>query len=121
MGGSYTLGPVKASLGYVSETMMTATPIHTTNKYLFGGLKYTVTPLLYVTGAYYAFRNSTANVSGREDVSILSAVYSLSKRTQLYADIDNTHFTGVFLHNATLNASGRSNSFGASAGINVLF
>lgn len=121
VGGAYKLGPVRFSVGYTSETRQTAMNQDVKDKYLWGGVKYTITPVWAVTAAYYDLKNTTADISGRKDVAIAGVTYALSKRTNLYADIDNTHFTGGYVTNSTLNPSQRSNQFGASIGINHWF
>ena len=119
-GGAVSLGPVEAMGGYSLAMQSVPSTVHgaTRNQYVWGGLRYEATPFLNVTAAYYDNKNSTAGVDGRKDVAILGVTYALSKRTLLYADIDYTHFTGVYVTNATLNPSGHEKQTGFSIGMN---
>ena len=71
--------------------------------------------------AYYDDKNATNGVDGRKDVAILGVSYALSKNTELYADIDYTHFTGGYVTNATLNPSLHEKQTGVSFGMNHFF
>ncbi|MGF6753511.1 putative porin [Paraburkholderia sp. GAS42] len=122
-GGTLSLGPVDAMVGYslnIQDTPASAKS-QTRNQYLWGGLRYQATPFFNVTAAYYDNKNKTAAVDGRKDVAILGIVYLLSKRTELYADIDYTKFTGGYVTNSTLNPSGHSKQTGVSFGMNHWF
>jgi predicted porin len=122
-GGAVTLGPVDLMGGY--SLVMQGVPVtidgRTRNQYLWGGFRYHVSPFFNVTGAYYDDKNTTNGVDGRKDVSILGINYVLSKRTELYADIDYTHFTGGYVTNATLNPSVHAKQTGVSFGMNHRF
>jgi len=123
-GGAVTLGPVDLMAGYSLAMQSVPSPAHggaTRNQYMWGGFRYKVSTFFDVTGAYYDNKNSTAGVDGRKDVSILGVTYSLSKSTQLYADIDYTHFTGGYVTNLTLNPSGHAKQTGVSFGMNHNF
>ncbi|MDQ0626285.1 putative porin [Paraburkholderia graminis] len=122
-GGTVSVGPVDVMAGYsldLQDTPASARSM-TRNQYLWGGLRYQATPFFSVTAAYYDNKNKTGGVDGRKDVAILGIDYLLSKRTELYADIDYTHFTGVYVTNATLNASGHAKQTGISFGMNHWF
>lgn len=122
-GGAVTLGPVDVMAGYSLFLQAVPSTMHsqTRNAYLWGGVRYQVTSFFNVTAAYYDNKNKTNGVDGRKDVAILGVNYLLSKRTELYADIDYTHFTGVYVTNATLNASGHAKQTGISFGMNHWF
>jgi predicted porin len=119
-GGAVTLGPVDVMGGYSLATQAVPSTVfgETRNQYLWGGLRYQATPFFNVTAAYYDNKNATAGVEGRKDVAILGITYSLSKSTQLYADIDYTRFTGGYATNVTLNPSGHDKQTGVSFGMN---
>ncbi|MEC5404598.1 porin [Paraburkholderia sp. MPAMCS5] len=122
-GGAVTLGPVDVMAGYsldLQDTPASARSM-TRNQYLWGGLRYQATPFFNVTAAYYDDKNKTGGVDGRKGVAIIGIDYLLSKRTELYADIDYTHFTGVYVTNATLNLSGHQKQTGISFGMNHWF
>ncbi|RJF97432.1 porin [Noviherbaspirillum saxi] len=83
-GANYTFGPVKAFAGYRSlKDTVAAAPVRS-NLY-WAGLKYKLTPALDLTGAgYYTDRKN----SGADPWSfVLSADYSLSKRTDAYTTL----------------------------------
>jgi predicted porin len=122
-GGAVVIGPVDMMAGYSVDLQNVATGVHglTRNQYLWGGLKYHVSPFVNIAAAYYDDDNSTNGVSGRKDVAIINVTYSLSKQTQLYADVDYTRYTGVYMTSATLNPSGHSKVPGVSLGINKWF
>ncbi|HEY4298970.1 MAG TPA: porin [Paraburkholderia sp.] len=122
-GGAVTLGPVDVMGGYSLATQAVPSTAHgeTRNQYLWGGFRYHATSVFNVTAAYYDDKNSTNGVDGRKGVAILGINYLLSKSTELYADIDYTHFTGGYVTNATLNPSLHSKQTGVSFGMNHLF
>ena len=117
------IGPVDMMVGYSVDLQNVAAGVHglTRNQYLWGGLKYHVTPFVNIAAAYYDDDNTTNGVSGRKDVAIINVTYSLSKQTQLYADVDYTRYTGVYMTSATLNPSGHPKVPGVSLGINKWF
>jgi predicted porin len=117
------IGPVDLIAGYSLDLQSVPTGVSglTRNRYLWGGLKYNVSPFVNIAAAYYDDDNSTNGMSGRKDVAIINATYSLSKQTQLYAGIDYTRYTGVYMASATLNPSGHSKVPGVSFGINQWF
>ncbi|CAB3757167.1 porin [Paraburkholderia solisilvae] len=122
-GGAYTLGPVTALGGWSLNLQNTATAVtgSTKNQYLWGGLRYQITPFIQVIGAYYDNKNITAGVHGRKDVSIVGVTYALSKKTLLYADFDYTKYRGGEITNITLNPSTHASQTGISFGMNHLF
>ena len=87
---AYTIGPVKFDAVYANrETTNNLTGARLTKEDGSQvGVKYTVTPTLYVTGAFgVGKRETTAAGVADKDASgyLLSAVYDLSKRSNLYA------------------------------------
>jgi predicted porin len=122
-GGAVTLGPVDVMGGYSLATQAVPATVHgeTRNQYLWGGFRYHVSPVVNVTGAYYDNKNSTVGVDGRKDVAILGVTYVLSKSTELYADVDYTHFTGGYVTNAVLNPSLHQKQTGVSFGMSHAF
>ncbi|MEZ0601165.1 porin [Paraburkholderia sp. IW21] len=122
-GGAYTLGPVTGLAGWATNMQNTTTAAGGSikNQYLWGGLRYQVDPFVQVTAAYYDNKNSTAGISGRKDVAILGVTYDLSKRTNLYADVDYTKFKGGLVTNKVLNPSTHASQTGVSVGINHWF
>jgi predicted porin len=97
VGAAYTWGPVKGMLGYARNK----NPMfdNGTNQYTyFGGLVYSVTPMLDLTAAYYRDKYNANNVVGKKDgkadTVVVIADYKLSKRTDVYASYDYTR-TGL--------------------------
>ncbi len=97
VGAAYTLGPVKGMLGYArnKNPMFNGAPADGTNQYTyFGGLVYSVTPMLDLTAAYYRDKYNANNVvgfqDGKADTVVVIADYKLSKRTDVYASYDYT-------------------------------
>jgi predicted porin len=122
-GGGVTFGPFEVMGGYSLDMQAVPSTMRgrTRNQYMWGGVRYQVTPSFNMTGAYYDDKNTTNGVDGRKGVALVGVTYALSKRTVLYADIDYTHFTGVYVTNATLNPSGHDKQTGFSFGINHWF
>lgn len=114
-GGAYTAGPWRANLGYIEEIQETAA-FDTRNRYVLAGLSYRFEPTFAVTGGYYATRNKTAGLDGKRRLYLISAVYSLSKRTDLYLENDRATFSGTLLP-----ATARTGQTGISTGINHFF
>ena len=87
VGGSYDFGVVKTFLGYRSlrdEVVAVGAPTVRSNLY-WAGLTYNATPALKLTGA--AYKTNRKN-SGQDPLSVvLSADYSLSKRTDAYVTL----------------------------------
>jgi len=86
---AYTYGPVKVDAVYAQRTSTNNLTGAQTGKVsgTQAGVKYTVTPVIYVTGAYGVGKVETtaANVADKDTSGyLLSAVYDLSKRTNLY-------------------------------------
>jgi predicted porin len=120
LGGAYTFGPAKVSLGYVNEKTPVAGAPDNANKYLWTGVAYTVSPAVAVTGAWYQLKNSAGTTAvpttGKKSWFILSTTYALSKRTNLYADIDSLKPTGN-----QITASIPRHQTGLSVGVNHAF
>lgn len=96
VGGAYTWGPVKGMLGYArGKNRMTTGGANSDNGYTyFGGLVYSVTPMLDLTAAYYRDKYNANNAAGQKDgkadTVVVVADYKLSKRTDVYASYDYT-------------------------------
>jgi predicted porin len=118
VGGAYTFGPFRATVGYVNEDQKTVGSVgDTTNKYAWGGLNYTVSSNIALTTAYYTLKNTTAGVNGKKNVAMLGAVYYLSKTFYFYGEIDNTSYKDGYVTNLALNPNGHSSQNGISLGM----
>ncbi|MFT5643063.1 MAG: putative porin [Janthinobacterium sp.] len=111
VGGAYKIGAVKMSAGYADQTLTVVGAPDTSDKYAWVGAAYQFSPVLDLRTAYYQVKNSTANADGKKDVFIVSSVYSLSKRTVLYAEIDHDNFDGTLVKN------NQSSQLGVSVGM----
>jgi len=117
LGGAYIFGPVKGMLGYAYNKVGLATSQSWNQNTIFGGLVYSVTPVIDVTAAYYRHKLNAASSGvvgakdGKADVYVLVADYKLSKRTDLYAEYDYTR---------TGSKDGLQNAYFDSSSANVL-
>lgn len=114
MGGAYSAGAVRLTAGYTDEKQLTPT-VATTNKYIWAGVNYRVTPKVEISTAYYTIRNNTAWVEGKKALYLLAATYSLSKSTLLYAEVDKARFDGRSI------PFGQTSQTGFSAGVSHQF
>lgn len=115
LGGAYTVGGWRANLGYADERQETAGP-DTTNKHRLAGLSYRFAPTFALSSGYYETRNRTAGVNGKRRMLMLSALYTLSKRTDLYLESDRALFKGSLLP-----STAQSGQTGVSMGLNHWF
>jgi predicted porin len=117
VGGAYSFGNLRASVGYANQRDQVLGKSDTVTEYSWAGLQYNLTAPLQVIGAYYLTtkKQALAPADGRKGIFILSATYNLSKRTNLYAEVDRNKYSGNFI------LLGQSGQTGVSAGINTLF
>jgi predicted porin len=96
-GGSYQLGDVRLSVGYIRTTIDTPSLTRLNGaKNLWAGASYRVTPAVSLTLGYYRTTLDKADrEAARRNFAILGATYALSNRTSLYVDIDRAELTGV--------------------------
>jgi predicted porin len=118
IGAAYVFAPFRVAGGYAVNTTdaSATTDTETTDAWL--GASYNLTPAAQVTLAYYrTTREVTGTAETRRNLVVLGGTYALSKRTNLYADIDRASFKGAFpTRPGTL-----SNATGISVGVNHLF
>ena len=140
VGGAYTFGPARIAAGYARETQDRVTGGSAQQKNAWVGGSYEITPALGLAAAYYdtkvenlAFGSSGSTADGKRQLFIIGTTYALSKRTNLYADVDYTRFKNG-LENVAAAANGgvgggsqlplaspRSGQTGVSVGIMHLF
>lgn len=122
VGASYATGAFRVAGGYAKATQDTSATTENDTKDLWLGGSYNVTPAAQVSLAYY---RTTADVSGvqagRRNLVILGGTYALSKRTNLYADLDVAKLKGAtrLVETATGRIEDRVTGF--SVGVNHLF
>ncbi|MBC7573407.1 MAG: porin [Herminiimonas sp.] len=92
-GGSYTFGPLRASVGYAHEDRKTNAADHV-ERNLWTGLRYNLMPTVQLVGGYFKTNISSNAGSSRKDMFVVSAAYLLSKRTTLFVEMDHANFHG---------------------------
>jgi predicted porin len=120
LGGAYTIGPVKLSAGYADQKLAVVAASDTTDEWAWVGAAYDVSPVLEVSAAYYQVKNKTLNVNGKKELFMLSSVYSMSKRTKLYAEIDHSDVNGAMRFSNVSSSTipnNNKNQLGVSAGM----
>jgi predicted porin len=115
LGGAYKFGDARVTAGY-SDEKQEITGRDLKNKLAWGGVSYKFTPVFEVTGAYYQSKASVATGDGKRELFIVGATYMLSKRTNLYAEVDRNKYSGVMIPSTR-----QSGQTGVSAGVNHLF
>ncbi|SMG55192.1 porin [Paraburkholderia susongensis] len=102
IGGTAQLGPVRLYANYLSlaVTGASATSPQRRSKIPTVGLVYMPTPAVALTAAFYndvaSNLGNVAGASGRKATSYAIAEYFLSKRTELYAEVDRNGFSGAY-------------------------
>jgi predicted porin len=143
LGGNYSFSGVKVTAGYTDQqadagfvpSAGALTGYTVANPYAFVGagatatgvklavtdlgLTYHFTPALNVVGAFYQTKLSANGVSSSQfNTYVVRARYALSKSTDLYAELDQSHSNGV----APTSAAGQATSYtGLAAGLQVRF
>ncbi|WP_133648728.1 porin [Paraburkholderia flava] len=118
VGAGYRIGPVRLSGGFMSEDLQNPAAAHQVTNNGFGGLSWTITPVLVFRGAYYQTTVSNDKAS-RRGLSVLSLAYLLSRRTTLYSEFDYTSYKHATV--STLNPAGVSSQTAFTVGLDVLF
>jgi predicted porin len=121
VGGSYSIGELRLIAGYNNEKVATTT-VDNTQKTGWLGASYNVSPAVGLTAAWYQTKLSGpapvgTSGDGKKDMFIVGTTYALSKRTNFYADIDTTKFSGV----ALTSSLGNERQTGVSVGLNHMF
>ncbi|SNT26745.1 Outer membrane protein (porin) [Noviherbaspirillum humi] len=96
IGAAYAAAPFRVAVGYIDERQDGITGDSRVRNAWVGG-SYNFTPALSLTAAYYETKlTPSATAESKRRLFIVGGAYSLSKRTNLYADIDYTRFNGTF-------------------------
>ena len=115
IGGAFKAGPFRAVLGYIDDKVSTGTAAgEKKTKNIWGGGSFTVSPMVEASLAVYQTKVSGAFPEGKRTLYIAGVTYGFSKRTNLYADIDQSKFTGSLL-------TVKDKQNGLSIGINHTF
>ncbi|WP_136420416.1 porin [Herbaspirillum sp. ST 5-3] len=129
IGGAYATGPYRVALGYIDEQQDVGSAKAKIRNLWLGG-SYNFTPALKLTGGFYRTKNTTtAGVDGKRDLFIVAGSYALSKRTDLYLEVDRAKFTSAFSNQYTASpigipagaANGLLSQTGISMGMNHTF
>ncbi|MES2261806.1 MAG: porin [Pseudomonadota bacterium] len=115
-GGGFKGRTTTFKVGHARERQATASAGEYRNRTTWAGASHNVTPALEVTLAAYRSRFDSLASGGRRDLLLLGGAYALSRRTNLYAELDLNRYQG-----ALIPASGKERQRGASFGINCLF
>lgn len=117
LGGAYKVGALKISAGFLSTETKSPTELEAKNAWI--GANYIINPVLSLTAGYYRTRlDIFGKQAGERQLGIVGAIYALSKRTALYAEVDRVKLSGVV---AQFLAGGQAGQTGISAGIHHLF
>jgi predicted porin len=114
LGGGYRFGPMRVTVGYINEEQET-TAVDRTTKNAWAGLQYDMTSQIELTGAFYQTKTSAGGLPGKRNLAMLGSTYALSKRTNLYAEIDRSKLSGLAISN------GQTSQTGISVGMNHYF
>jgi predicted porin len=133
VGGAYTFGAARVAVGFAKETQDLQAGNSIQQKNAWVGGSYDLTPALGLTAAYYDTRVSNiaaTGVDGKRQLLMVGATYALSKRTNVYADVDYSRYKDgliggsdtVTSNQVPLNsANGQSHLTGLSVGVNHVF
>jgi len=87
LGGTYETGPAKIFLAHLQHKLDTA---NRRNNATHLGLRYQITPTVSVIGSFDFDKLKTATTDGDRTTTSAMVLYDLSKRTQLYVEVDHT-------------------------------
>ncbi|MGN6317827.1 porin [Trinickia sp.] len=140
-GAAYKFGPVRVSGGYNDERLAGAlnsvvpglplTPARGDTRVRVGwfGANWTVSPYLDLAGGWFRTwvdtpiapaAGAASGTSGKKDLLMFAATYSLSKTTYLYGEIDRTSLSGNQVIGYGTKTT-QSHPLGVSAGLVVAF
>ena len=126
LGAAYNIGALTAAIGYVSSVQQTTTR-DTTSQWRWAGLSYKLNSPLSLTAAWYRTKVFSATASAAaaagdasKNLYMTGLTYDLSKRTNLYAEVDFTRFDGAYVGGGTTKLN-QSSQTGVSAGIMHMF
>lgn len=114
-GGGVKLGATTVKVGASLERQAAVAGGYR-NRLVWAGVNHAVTPAVEATLAFYRSRYEGPTGDGQRDLFIVGASYALSKRSNLYAELDLNRYRG-----ALVPASTQERQRGVSAGINHLF
>ena len=114
IGGAYKANPFEIMIGYDKDTTDVNGGGDNDRKVSWIGGRYAMSGANAVSLAYYHDKRDNAGVQGTKKLWIVGFVHNMSKRTELYFDIDNAKVDG------SLKTTDDTNT-GISVGINHAF
>jgi predicted porin len=134
LGGAYTMGPARIAAGYARESQDLATGGDADQQNAWLGGSYDINRAFVLSAAYYHTKVDAglagASTDGKRGLFIVGATYSLSKRTNFYADVDYARFKDGLAGSGSNPSSGQlplgsppgqDRMVGFSVGVNHLF
>jgi len=134
LGGAYTLGPARIAAGYARESQDLAVGGDADQQNAWFGGSYNINPALVLSAAYYHTKVDAglagATTDGKRGLFIVGGTYALSKRTNLYADVDYARYKDGLAGSGSSPSSGQlplasppgqDRAVGFSVGVNHLF
>lgn len=115
-GGGFKAGKATVKVAQSRERQATASAGEYRNQTTWAGISYDLLPQLEVTLAAYRSRYTSLAGAGQRVLYLAGASYALSKRTNLYGEVDLNRYEG-----ALIPASRQERQRGVSVGINHLF
>lgn len=113
LGASYQWGSVRLAANAGRSKAETAAGRFTEQRVLSAGATWAATPLLDITAAYYKVdRSRTGAADDGYGRLVAFAEYKLSRRTKVYAELDNTRWRNGFQ-----GAANKATATGISAGV----
>jgi predicted porin len=113
LGASYQWGSVRLAANAGRSKAETDAGRFTVQRMLSAGGTWAATPLLDITAAYYQVdRSRTGAADDGYGRLVAFAEYQLSRRTNVYAELDNTHWRHGFQ-----GAADQATATGVSAGV----
>ena len=113
LGASYQWGSVRLAANAGRSKAETAAGRYTVQRVLSAGATWSLTPLVDLTAAYYKIdRSRTGSADDGYGRLVAVAEYKLSRRTKVYAELDNTRWRHGFQ-----GAANKSTAAGVSAGL----
>lgn len=126
-GGAFTTGPFRVAAGFARHEADTVAGTTNETDDMWVGGSWAFTPAAQLTAGYYRTKldAAAAGADVRRNTWIIGATYALSKRTNLYADVDRSSYTGAGASNPATWGIQRAGTFsnvtGVSIGVNHLF
>lgn len=116
-GGTYTVGPAKLYLGYTDSELDVA---NIKNHVFYAGINYQLTPTLQLIGTAQSDKLKRPGNDGSRLTSGVMLDYFLSKRTDVYVEVDYTRLKDGWVALANNAGLGSANMFGNDSRAGVM-